>query len=127
MTFHTLYQALPAIPTCENTLCFYGPHLASVSKLKHVSIKCYLSAIRHLQITEGYSDPFKSEMPRLDYVMKGIKRTQGELGLNKPNPRLPITPEVLRRLRAVWLPSQARYKESLLWAVACIVFFGFLH
>lgn len=47
--------------------------------------------------------------------------------------RLPITGEVLRRLRAALFPSgdpagavQYRYDSILLWAACCLAFFGFL-
>ena len=114
------------IPTSENVLCYYVSSLASDCQLKHQTIKAYLSAIRHLQITEGLSDPFKAEMPRLDYVMRGIKRVQGEKGLYSQNPRLPITPDILRKLKAVWSPSASQYQETMLWAASSIGFFGFL-
>ena len=115
-----------AIPTNEHTLCYYVSHLASECKLKYQSVKCYLSAVRHLQITDGFTDPFRSDMPRLDYVMKGIKRVQGENGMNRPNPRLPITPDILSKLKGVWCPSATKYQETMLWAAASIAFFGFL-
>ena len=34
-------------------------------------IKVYLSAVRHLQIEAGMSDPFKESLPRLEYVDRG--------------------------------------------------------
>lgn len=108
----------------ESTLCYYVSFLAA--KLKHQSIKCYLSAVRHLQITQGFSDPFKAEMPRLDYVMRGIKRSQGEDGTNISRSRLPITPTILSLLYKVWAPSEEKYTETLLWAAVCVGFFGFL-
>ena len=114
------------IPTSENVICYYVSSLASDCQLKHQTIKAYISAIRHPQITEGLSDPFKAEMPRLDYVMREIKRVQGKKGLYSQNPRLPITPDILRKLKAVWsLISASQYQETMLWAASSIGFFGF--
>ena len=61
-------------------------------------------------------------MPRLDYVMKGIKRVQGENGMNRPNPRLPITPDILIKLKGAWCPSATKYQETMLLATASIAF-----
>ena len=71
--------------------------------LAHTSIKCYMSAVRHLQIEEGWGDPKLNCMSKLELelVMRGIKRVQGSK--HKPSPRQPITPELLRKLREVWL------------------------
>ena len=51
-------------------------------------------------------------------------------GLAPPRVRLPITPTVLSKLLQVW-SVQARYdnaiyRAQLLWAAACVAFFGFL-
>ncbi len=53
--------------------------------------------------------------------MKGIKSVQARSG-PKPRPRLPITPEILRKLRSVWV---AGFDQSMLWAAATACFFGF--
>ena len=56
----------------ELQLCQYVPSLAEAG-LSHVSNKCYLSAIRHLQIAHSLTDPHISSMPKLEGVIKGIK------------------------------------------------------
>ncbi len=94
--------------------------------LKHSTIKVYLSAIRFLQIASGLGDPFtRTSWPRLEYVLKGIKRNQAEKGA-KPKPRLPITPMILRKLRTVWEPSAPQRDIKMMWAACCLCFFGFL-
>ena len=113
------------MPASESTLCYFVSFLAT-AKLKHQTIKCYLSAVRHLHITEGHNDPFKVDLPRLHYVLRGIKRSQGEEGVNRDRVHLPITPSILAQLFKVWSPSSTKYKETMLWAAACVGFFGFL-
>ena len=41
-------------------------------------------------------------------------------------PRLPITIEVLRNLKQVWLTPPVTFDDKMLWAAACTGFFGFL-
>ena len=40
--------------------------------------------------------------------------------------RLPITPRILRQLKAVWKKETNRRNAKMLWAAACLCFFGFL-
>ena len=107
----------------ENVLCAYVSKLAN-DGLKHQSIKSYLSALRFMQISAGLSDPYASSVwPRLEYVLKGVKRPRGE---QSSKPRLPITPDILRRIRTVWQRRFAERDTIMLWASFCIGFFGFL-
>ena len=70
-------------------------------KLKHRTIKAYMSGIRFFQIRSGLLDPFHgSHMPRLEYIMKGVKQVEAQSG-GKPRLRLPITPPLLRLMRGV--------------------------
>ena len=62
---------------------------------------------------------------RLDLVLRGIKTTQGKQGLT-PKQKLPIIPIFLRQLRKLWSGPNQGFKESLLWAVCAVCFFGFL-
>ena len=93
--------SLTPLPAGENQLCLFVSFLA-MEKLKHRSIKTYLSAVRHLQIGAGLPDPFgvSVSMPRLEYVLKGVKRAQAEDGAVSRE-RLPITPQLLLLLREV--------------------------
>ena len=73
----------------------------------------------------GYADPFTGNpFPRLEYVLKGIKRTQAAKGM-QAKPRLPITPAILRQLFRAWDQSQDP-DAPMLKAAACLAFFGFL-
>ena len=62
-------------------------------RLSGSTVKNYLAAVRHSQISAGLGDPNIGDMPCLDYVVKGLKR----LATNPQRPRLPITPEILKR------------------------------
>ena len=90
--FCNLYS-FNSISTSEHVLCQYVAHL-SIAGLIHITIKCYLSAVHHLQIAERRGDPGISNMPRLEQVMWGVKRTQAKGGKNSKE-RLPISVEIL--------------------------------
>ena len=64
-------------------------------------------------------------MPQLEYVLKGIKRVQARQA-EPPNQRLPITGNIMRSLHAVWISEHPDPDNVMLWAAACMEFFGFL-
>lgn len=118
---HTYH--IPPLALSEIKLCRYVSYL-SAQQLKYQSIECYLSALRHLQISHGFADSFSpGAFPRLEYVLKGIRRSP------TPTPtqqRLPITPDILRRMHRVWAEEANNPDTHLLWAGFCVAFFGFL-
>ena len=115
---------LEPIPLVESNLCSFVSFLA-LESLKHRSIKVYLSAVRHMQISEGLADLFRGTMPRLEYVLKGIKRAQVEEG-RKERTRLPVTPTILRQLKQVWNKRAHQWDTRLIWAACCLFYFAFL-
>ena len=110
------------LPVVNSVLCAFVAYLA-LEGLKHGSIKVYLSAVRHMQITEGMPDPFEGSRPRLEYVLRGIKRDQAEKG-QASRTRLPVTPSILRKLRRVW--TDDGWDTRMVWAACCLCYFGFL-
>ena len=112
-----------AVPATEATLCSFVSHVAE-SGIKHRTIKVYLSAIRFLHIAEGERNPFDETKHRLQYVLQGIKRVEAEKGAGKRE-RLPISPDILRKLKAVW-EAEPSPGTTMLWAACCLGFFGFL-
>ena len=44
--------------------------------LSHQMAKSYLSAVRHMQISQGMGDPNMGSMPRLELVVRGMKKEQ---------------------------------------------------
>lgn len=111
-------------PVNEQLLCRYVAYLLSEG-LAPRSIKLYLAAIRHLQIELHFPAPAIHTMPRLEQVLKGAKREAAKRG-NREKPRLPITPEILLKLRRVWEEDRKKYDMVMAWAACCLCYFGFL-
>ncbi len=88
-------------------------------------IKVYLPAVRFWHIAEGKEDPFQTRMERLQYILQGVKREEASRG-HSPRVRLPITPAILRKLKAVWQIQSTSYYKIMLWVAVCLGFFGFL-
>ena len=110
------------LPLSEDLLSYFVSHLASEG-LTHQTIKSYLSAIRYFHIIAGSGDPFcPGAFPRLQYVLRGIKRAP-----RLPSqPRLPITPPVLKAIKSVWASRGHDPDYIMLWAACCMGFFGFM-
>lgn len=107
-------------PASESTLELFASHLSS--SVTHQTIKCYLAAVRSLHIERGMADPL-SNAPRLELVLRGIKRSQAARIPAKPA-RLPVTKATLLTIRASLNPSAP--DDRMLWAAACTAWFGFL-
>ena len=113
-------------PLSEHTLCMFVSYIAQ-NGLKYQTIKCYLSGLRYAQISIGYGDPFSgSTMSRLEYITKGIKRAESEKPETRSLTRLPITPSILLRLKAMWEKGTITDDILMIWAACALAFFGFL-
>ena len=119
----TTQLGLLPIPASEQQLCQFSAFLAE-HNLLHKSIKCYLAAVRHLHVASGAADPHVSNMPRLQQVLKGIKHSQANKH-QKGCTRLPITLEIMKHLKCLWLANPT-LDNIMLWAAASLCFFGFL-
>ena len=62
-------------------------------------------------------------MPKLEQVLRGIKRQNAAAGIKRE--RLPITPDILIQMRAVWERDSTKQDNIMLWAVSSLCFFGF--
>ena len=112
-------------PLREDRLCSYVAFLAEEG-LKHRTIKAYLAGIRCLQIHKALGNPFAhGSMPRLEYVLSGIKRVEAHSGIQARS-RLPITIDIMGKFRDMWLTSPPHPDCIMLWAAACVGFFSFL-
>jgi len=110
-------------PVSEPLLCYFATYLGC-SHLAPQTIKVYLAAIRHMQITLGLPEPRQlSSMPRLRLVQSGIQRLHAHN--SSPKIRLPITPAILQRLKRYWSPKCSDPDTIMLWAAAVTCFFGF--
>ena len=112
------------LPTTEDTLLMFVGHLAQQG-LSHASIKVYLSAIRNLHVSSGLHEEFAKQLtPRLELVLKGIKIEKAKAA---PLPtRMPITIDIMVKIKATLLRCPSKYDNVLLWAACCLLFFGFL-
>ena len=109
----------------EKLLTYFASYLAREG-LKEQSIKTYLAAIRHLQLTMGLPDPRdSSSLPRLRLVLMGIRRMQADSRNYTPRTRLPITPPILHRIRELWNGRSTRASYVMPWAAVTLCFFGF--
>ena len=93
--------------------------------LKHRTIKVYLSGVRFLHIVEGFHDPFKPVLLRLEYTLRGVKKSEAEKS-GGSREHLPISPHLLNQIKVVWESSALTQDEVMLWAACCLAFFGFL-
>ena len=112
-------------PVTERVLCLFVAHLAD-GGLKHSTIKGYLSAVRRLHIIQDFGDPFVASLPLLDCAVKGVKLRQARSPSSRPQPRLPITPRLLRVMRDFWEGDRCNPDNVMLWAACCTCFLGFL-
>ena len=115
------------LPVTEAKLSAFVSLLAK-DGLAFSTIRCYLAAVRHHQIACGLGDPGVPTMSRLEYILQGVRREKAGQA-NKPGTqRQPITPSILLKVFSVWsrLEASALPKAKMLWAAACLAFFGFL-
>ncbi len=73
-----------------------------------------------MQIAKGFPDPGISHMPKLEGVIKAKSLTP------RSRPRLPITPNVLLAMGAVWEAGGCSQDHIMLWSAVTLCFFGFL-
>ena len=110
-------------PVTEYLLCGFSAYLADQGLTPQTGVS-YLSAVRSMQISLGLPDPRdESSLPYLKRVQAGIRRAQ----LNKAVPsrvRLPVTASLLEQIR-VALDDSTYLHKMVVWAVACVAFFGF--
>ena len=103
--------SIPPTPASEHLLCKFVTYLA-LNNISSSTIKVYLSRVRQLHIRESLPPLPTVAMPKLAQVLRGIKTSQAE---TQPqlfrSQHLPITPEILRQIKAAFLTC----------------FFGFFH
>ena len=115
LAFCVMVQANPVSVT-ETVLLRFVAALAA-DGLTSSTIKCYLSGVRHLQLSCGLGDPKVGDMATLQHILRSIKSSQAKSSA-RPRTRLPITPAILSRLHQVWERDQHDHNSIMLWA-AC--------
>ena len=93
--------------------------------MKAQSISAYLSTVQHLQVSAGLNLTIRSQWPGLQYVLRGVRRSQDSA---PQRVRLPITVAIMCHLQEIWAcsPASMQYDATMLWATACIGYFGFM-
>ena len=107
------------LPASEQLLILFVANLST--RVCHSTARTYLAAVRHLHISEGHGDPLKGCL-QLELVLKGFKRWKPR----SQDQRLPITPWILQKIKAVVLQNPHEYDNILFWAACCLGFFAFL-
>jgi len=69
---------LTPLPVTEDRMFQFVAFL-KLEGLCYQTAKSYLSAVRHLQISHSLGDPQLSSMPKLELVIRGMKRLQADL------------------------------------------------
>ena len=100
LTFCSM-QNISSLPLYESVLCKFVTHRAYES-LQYRSIKTFLSGLRYFQISADLGDTYQAHMPKLNYVLKDVKRVRAMSG-SGARERLPITPTILRKQKVCGL------------------------
>ena len=103
------------MPFCRPPLWFYS--------LGNYSVLPVCPQVLSKLISAGLPDPSIATFPRLTYLLKGIHRSLPDHARGR---RLPITPEVLEKMHAVWLQEPMTFDKVMLCAAGCLGFFGFM-
>ena len=117
-----MFSISDPLPVSQSVLCQFISYLA-VSGLAYGTIKTYLAAVRHLQISMDLPEPQAVPMPKLALVERGIRRVKARE--STPRARLPITPVILSQLKALWSSNAREFDTIMLWVACCTAFFGF--
>ena len=99
-------------------------YLPSKRNLSPASIKVYLSALRQYHIASDVPEPDRAKMQKLKIVSNGITCVSA-LKTKETHTRLPITPDILRRIYRLRQPNCHVYETTLMWAASTLCFFGF--
>ena len=123
--FCTMYGVNP-FPVSESPLCYFVASLARQG-LTPATIRTYLAGVRHAQIMRGFEEPRQhSTLPCLHLLQAGVKQVRCQQGTHQARQRLPILPNHLRQIRAIWGASPDP-DALMLWAAVTLKFFGFFH
>ncbi|XP_055334991.1 uncharacterized protein LOC129586035 [Paramacrobiotus metropolitanus] len=97
-------------PATPQTVEEYVAHLFN-RKCSPSTITVYLSAVARRHLSQQLTDPTTN--PRLKQIVEGARR----LSSRKPDQRLPITPDLLRRLSSrLHLAAPTFYDQHMVWA-----------
>ena len=124
ITFCNQFGLTPT-PASENVLCKFVSYLA-LNNISWTTMKVYLAVVRQCHISKGLGPLPTTEMAKLAQVLRGIRISQAIRTSGAEQKCLPITPELLRRIKAHWQSDGISYDRMMLWAAFTTCFFGFL-
>ena len=125
MSFYQSFNVSTPFPVTESIVCYFVVTLANQG-LAPSTIKTHLAAVRHIQITRCLPEPrHDSSLPHLRLLQMGVRHMRAECNLPPNHWRLPITPDILRRIRSQWALSASNFDTIMLWATAVTCFFVF--
>ena len=115
---------LTPIAVSEYTLLLFATSLATTG-ISHGTIKVYLSAVCHIHVLSGLHELLRDQFtPWLQLALIGIKRSQA--ASSPLRTRLPITLQMIQKLKQLFSQLPSSYDNTMLWAPCCLAFFGFL-
>ena len=79
-----------------------------------------------MNLESGADPPVTEHMPRLNQVLRGIRIIRLSTPGNHPRRRLPISPPLLRKIKAAWEKSALSVDRIMLWAAFLTCYFGFM-
>ena len=113
--------AITPLPLREDTLELFVISLQH--RLAYKSIKVYLCGIQFWSTMTGFTNQIE-DMARLDYVLRGIRRIQGN-NFDRPA-RVPITWDLLQIICRHVVISESPFNRDMLLAAVLLAFFGLL-
>ncbi len=117
-----LQHDLSPFPLEEQTIILFVTYLSTFSSYSNV--KSFLAALRYKSIMDTSTSPIPT-FQKLYYVVRGIKRTQGNT--RKRTPRAPVTTNILKDVHEYLMHSDFVYPDKvMMWSAILVAFFGFL-
>ena len=119
-TVGLLHQSGSPFPVSESTLELFVSYLSST--VSYRTVKCYLAAVRSLQIELGLGDPL-TLTPCLEHFLRRIKRSQASTAHARPS-RLLVTRDLMLLFHSRL--NLADPDGAMLRAAFSTAWFGFL-
>jgi hypothetical protein len=113
------------LPVEEEVIVKFVLWLAESRGVGSGTISVYLSGIRNMHTVRGLEAP-EIRTPQVDLMIKGLANKQAtQKRLQGTGGRRPITPELLRLIKARLSESDMRLQDKrLVWAVCSVMYFG---